>query len=153
MYGGGAIAGLVNLITKKPGTEPERSLLLNATSAGGIDASGFFSSMGQSVGSSLFTSYNKSIAYDPADNGFSAIPKFERWTFNPRLFLEGPNSELRFGINAIVEDRIGGDMDYIKGNRISPAYFEKSSTERLFQHKLNTPFNGHLAMNLSFETV
>ena len=131
LYGGGAIAGLVNLITKKPGTEPERSLLLNATSAGGIDASGFFSSMGQSVGTSLFTSYNKSNAYDPADNGFSAIPKFERWTFNPRLFLEGPNSELRFGINAVVEDRIGGDMDYIKGNRISPAYFEKSSTERI----------------------
>jgi outer membrane receptor for ferrienterochelin and colicins len=145
LYGGGAIAGLVNLITKKPGAEPESSLLLNATSAGGIDASGFFSSMGQSVGSSLFTSYNKSNAYDPADNGFSAIPKFERWTFNPRLFVEGPNSELRLGINAVIEDRIGGDMDYIEGNRINPAYFEKSSTER--------PLNGYLAMNLSFETV
>ena len=42
LYGGGAIAGLVNLITKTPGTEPEQSFLLNATSADGIDASGFF---------------------------------------------------------------------------------------------------------------
>jgi len=87
--------------------------------------------MNQSLGTSLFTSYNKSNAYDPADNRFSAIPKFERWTFNPRLFLEESNSVLRLGINAVVEDRIGGDMDYISGNRISPAYFEQSSTERL----------------------
>ena len=33
LYGGGAIAGLVNLVTKKPGIEPETSMLLNATSA------------------------------------------------------------------------------------------------------------------------
>ena len=44
LYGGGAIAGLVNLVTKKPGIEPETSMLLNATSAGGLDASGFHTS-------------------------------------------------------------------------------------------------------------
>jgi len=131
LYGGGAIAGLVNLITRKPGAEAERSFLLNSTSAGGTDVSGFFSGRVEDVGASLFTSYNSSEAYDPADNGLSAIPEFERWTLNPRLFLEGDNSELRMGISAVKEDRLGGSMDYIDGQRVPALYFEDSDTQRL----------------------
>ena len=131
LYGGGSIAGIVNLISKKPDGESERSLLLNGTSAGGVDASGFFSGMSGDVGASLFTSYNTSEAYDPADNGLSAIPEFERWTFNPQLFFEGERSELRLGLSAVVEDRLGGGIDFIKGRRDVPAYYEDSSTERL----------------------
>jgi len=131
LYGGGAISGLVNLITKTPGDEPERSLLFNATSAGGLDASGFFSGTQGRIGTTLFTSYNRSDAYDPADIGLSAIPEFERWTFNPGLFVQGDNSTLSLGLNAVFEDRLGGDMDYIAGNRSGPAYFEDSTTRRL----------------------
>ena len=131
LYGGGAIAGLVNLISRTPGTDAERSLLLNATSARGVDASGFFSDGNAEFGSTLFTSYNRSEAYDPADNGLSAIPEFERITLNPRLFFSGPNSELTAGFNAVAEDRLGGDMVYIAGNRTAPAWFEASSTKRL----------------------
>ena len=43
LYGGGAIAGLVNLVTKRPSDQPELSVILNATSADGFDASTFFS--------------------------------------------------------------------------------------------------------------
>ena len=131
LYGGGAIAGLVNLISKKPGAEAERSLLMNATSAGGVDLSGYFAAMEDGIGSSLFTSYNSSEAYDPADNGLSAIPEFERWTFNPGLFIEGENSQLRIGLSAVKENRLGGSMDHIEGRRIPATYFEDSATERL----------------------
>lgn len=152
LFGGGAIAGLVNLISKTPGSEPERSLLLNGTSAGGMDASGFFSGMNDGIGATLFTSYNRSEAYDPADNGFSAIPEFERVTFNPRLFLEGDNSELSFGVSAVVEDRLGGSMDYIDGNRNQPAYFEDSETTRLatqFQYNYHLPSGDELVLRNS----
>ena len=136
LYGGGAIAGLVNMVTRTPEAEPEASLLVNATSAGGQDVSGFFAGQrdtgdGTIVGGTLFTSYNRADAYDPADNGLSAIPEFERWSFNPRLFLSGDNYEFNGGINVAVEDRLGGDMRYIEGNATSPAYFESSSTERV----------------------
>jgi len=130
LYGGGAIAGLVNLVTKKPGIEPETSMLLNATSAGGLDASGFHTSTQGSLGKRIFASYNKSDAYDSADNGFSAIPEFERWTLNPHLFIEGSNSQFSLGFNAVKENRIGGDMDYIDGDRNAAAYFEKIATDR-----------------------
>jgi outer membrane receptor for ferrienterochelin and colicins len=39
LYGGGAIAGLVNLISKVPENDPELTVLLNGTSAKGADAS------------------------------------------------------------------------------------------------------------------
>ena len=130
LYGGGAIAGLVNLVTKKPGVEPETSMLFNSTSAGGLDASGFHISTQGSLGKRIFASYNKSDAYDSADNGFSAIPEFERWTLNPHLFIEGSNSQFSLGFNAVKENRIGGDMDYIDGDRNAAAYFEKIATDR-----------------------
>lgn len=131
LYGGGAIAGLVNLVTKKPGDEPEISMVLNGTSASGLDLSGFLSHRSETSGASLFTSYNSSEAYDPADIGLSAIPEFERWTVNPRLFFYGEDSEFNIGLNMVKENRLGGDMKYIDGNRSRPAYFEDSDTFRV----------------------
>ena len=137
LHGGGAIAGMINLISKEPSPEPEASILLNSTSAGGFDVSGFFSNKAEVVGATLFTSYNSSEAYDPAGNGLSAIPEYERWTVNPRLFFEGKNSETNLGLNAVKEERIGGSLDYIRGHRLPLEYFEKNETTRVssqFEH-------------------
>jgi outer membrane receptor for ferrienterochelin and colicins len=131
LYGAGAIAGLVNLITKKPQRDPETSLLVNLTSAGGMDVSAFHSSSHDQKGVTIFSSYNKGDAYDPADNGFTAIPKFNRWTFNPTLFFSKPTSEMSVGFSAIKENRIGGDMSYIAGEKAQPSYFEQVETDRL----------------------
>lgn len=131
LYGGGAIAGLVNLVTKTPADESELSLLLNGTSAEGLDISSFASGRNESMGYTLFTSYNSSEGYDPADIGLSAIPEFERWTLNPRLFIYGENSELNLGFTMVKEDRLGGDMNYIAGNRSLAAYYEDSDTFRI----------------------
>ena len=131
LYGGGAIAGLVNLVTRRPGEEPELSLLLNATSADGLDASAFYAASGESTGTTVFASYNVSDGYDPAGINLSAIPEFERWTLNPKLFVYGEDSELMFGVSMVKEDRLGGDMSYIAGERSQAAYYEDSSTLRL----------------------
>lgn len=131
LYGGGAIAGLVNLISKSPEAEPESLILVNATSAGGQDVSGYFSGQRENVGATLYTAYNRSDAYDPADIGLSAIPEYERWSINPKLFVSNENSEFSAGINFSAEDRLGGDMQFIDGATNGPAYFESSETRRL----------------------
>ena len=41
LYGGGAIAGLVNLITIMPEDDPELSIMLNLTSALGVTGNAF----------------------------------------------------------------------------------------------------------------
>ena len=133
LYGGGAIAGLVNLISRDPGEEREISFMINGTSAGGLDVSGFYGDTFGKTGLTVFGSRNSSEPYDPADIGLTAIPKFERYTFNPRLFFEvGPNTDLNIGINFSTEDRIGGDIQYIKGNGdVIHSYFESNESNRL----------------------
>ena len=86
LYGGGAIAGLVNLISKSPAAERELKFHLDATSAGGWNTSGFYGEKYGKAGLTLFASRNSNAPYDPSNTGLTAIPKFERYTVNPRLF-------------------------------------------------------------------
>ena len=132
LYGGGAIAGLVNLVSKTPKAERELNFLVNGTSASGLDASGFYSQKFKKVGSTIFASYNHGTPYDPANIGLTAIPKFDRYTFNPKLFFYiNKNTSANFGLNATYENRIGGDIKYIEGKADSiHSYFEKNKTNR-----------------------
>lgn len=128
LYGGGAIAGLVNLVSKTPTDERELSFLANATSAKGLDLSSFYSQRFGKVGVTVYGSRNTASPYDPADIGLTAIPKFERYTINPRLFVYGKNTTANVGVSYITEDRIGGSMDYIKKG--TAGYYEENNTDR-----------------------
>lgn len=133
LYGGGAIAGLVNLISKTPELEGELSFLLNGTNAGGLDLSGFYGERNEKIGTTIFGAYNTNSPYDPADIGLSAIPKFERFTFNPRLFLyPSDRTKLNIGLNSTFEDRLGGNIAYIKNPEGNPnGFFEENKTQRI----------------------
>lgn len=133
LYGGGAIAGLVNLVSKAPTDERELRFLVNGTSAGGLDLNGFYSQKFNKVGLTLFASRNSSRPYDPSDEGFTAVPKTERYVFNPKLFVYfSDRTRLNVGLNTVFEDRIGGDIKLIKdeGDALH-SYFEKNKSSRL----------------------
>jgi iron complex outermembrane receptor protein len=144
LYGGGAIAGLVNLITKKPKEEKELSLMLNGTSALGLDASAFYAQKFDKVGTTIFASYNLGTPYDPSDVGFTAIPKFSRVTISPKLFVYfNDKTTLNVGLQTTIEERIGGDIIYIEdGGSSEHSYFEKNNTNRVstqvgIEHSIN----------------
>lgn len=144
LYGGGAIAGLVNLVSKTPNEKRELDLMLNGTSAKGFDASGFYSKKFKKIGTTFFASYNMGSPYDPAKIGLSAIPKFTRYTVNPKLFVYfNEKTTLNFGLNTTMENRVGGDMKYIAGEFDSiHSYFEENLTNRIssqlvLEHVLN----------------
>ena len=128
LYGGGAIAGLVNLVSKTPASKREISFLANGTTAKGLDLSGFYSQRFNKLGVTIFGSGNSGSPYDPADIGLTAIPKFDRYTINPRLFLYGQKTNANIGFGYVTENRIGGSMDYIKNGMAG--YFEKNNTDR-----------------------
>ncbi|RNI24058.1 TonB-dependent receptor [Rufibacter latericius] len=131
LYGGGAIAGLVNLITKKPTEAGELSFMGNVTSARGLDLSTFYGKRFGKLGVTVFASRNTTEAYDPADIGLSAIPELERYTLNPMLYLYPTDrTRISLGLNATVEDRLGGDMRYLDGETESGFYFERNDTRR-----------------------
>jgi iron complex outermembrane receptor protein len=128
LFGGGAIAGLVNLVSKTPTDNRELNFLSNATTAGGLDLSGFYSEKYGKVGLTIFTSRNSNRAFDPAAIGLTAIPKFERYTINPRLFIYANKTTADLGVTYILENRTGGSMDYINNN--STGFYEKNNTKR-----------------------
>ncbi|RRN76923.1 TonB-dependent receptor, partial [Pseudoxanthomonas sp. SGD-10] len=144
LYGGGAIAGLVNLISKTPTYERDLGFHLNGTSGRGLDINGFYGQRFNKIGTTIFASHNRNAAYDPAKNGLSAIPQFERYVLNPKLFVYfNEKTKLNFGINTTIESRLGGDMLYIKGNGDNTnQYFEENKTQRystqfVFDHIIN----------------
>jgi iron complex outermembrane receptor protein len=130
LYGGGAIAGLINLVSKMPKNERDLNFHINGTSAGGLDINGFYAQQFKKIGTTIFASSNTNRAYDPAGTGLTAIPKFQRYTINPKLYWNfNAKTNLNIGINSTWEDRTGGDIQYIKGH--SPnGYFEKNKTTR-----------------------
>jgi len=132
LFGGGAIAGLVNLISRTPEKAPKLNFIINGTNAKGADASVFYSERRKYMGTTLLSSFNYNDPYDPAGNGFSAIPEIRRFTINPKLFLfpDGHNSGW-FGINTTVEKRYGGDMQVLSGHADSLyQYFEQNNSFR-----------------------
>ena len=80
----------------------------------------------------MFASYNLGSPYDPADIGLTAIPKFNRYTFNPKLFFYfDENTTITVGFNKTKEERTGGDILYIDGKGdATHSYFEKNLTDR-----------------------
>ena len=140
LYGGGAIAGLVNLVSKMPTTERELSFLLNGTTARGFDVSGFYGQRFSKVGTTIFASYNTSRAYDPSDIDFSAIPQYDRLNISPKLFVYiSPETTGSIGLNSMLENRLGGDMHYIREEDVGGhTYYERNKSQR---HSVQLNFN------------
>lgn len=132
LYGGGAIAGMVNLISRRPTEEQDLRFFINGTSAKGLDLSGFYGKKFGKVGITIFGSRNSNAPYDPADIDLTAIPKFERYTINPKLFIDfDDRTSLDVGFNYTTEDRLGGDIKYIEGDGdATHQYFENNETQR-----------------------
>ena len=59
LYGGGAIAGLVNLISKTPEEERDFSIHLNGTTGKGLDINSYFGQKFNKVGATVVASYNR----------------------------------------------------------------------------------------------
>lgn len=150
LYGGGAIAGLINLISKKPNPEGETLLLTNVTSAQGLDLSAFTSKQERNFGYTFFTSGNFQNAYDNNDDNFSDLPRIQKFTIRPIIFIKLLDRiTLEIGAAYQSEDRFGGSIPVIK-NQLDPNYtfFERNRSDRLL-----TTFNYSWAVSKNHRYV
>lgn len=132
LYGGGAIAGLINLITKEPNDKKEISFLANVNQTSALDLSGFYAERYKKTGLTIYAASNFQKAYDVNNDGFSDIPKFNRYTINPKFFYY-PNDKttFSFGVNAGFEKRTGGDMQVINNKtNATHTFFETNNSNR-----------------------
>jgi len=132
LYGGGAIAGLINLITKVPTAEREISFLANVNQTNALDLSAFYGEKYKKTGLTFFASSNAQKAYDANKDGFSDIPKYTRYSLNPKFYYY-PNDKttLSIGVNAGFEKRIGGDMLAINNKADAVhTFYESNNSDR-----------------------
>lgn len=133
LYGGGAIAGLINMISKTSDEEPALDIMLTQTQALGSTANVFYSKRNENFGMSLYGSGHYQKAYDPENDGFSNLPKTKSISFNPKFFYyPSDKTTFWFGLNGTYDDRIGGDITKIEsGENGIHQYTEKNISKRL----------------------
>ncbi len=118
LYGGGAIAGMLNLVSKKPklGKE-EHSITLNTSTLKENNANIFFSGRNKKLGYTLFGGGTLQKQVDVNNDGFSDVPSIKSTFIHPRLFAYlNEKSTLILGYTLNYEDRNGGDMKVLDKN-------------------------------------
>ncbi len=139
LYGGGAIAGIVNLLTKKANKD-ETLLHINLSHIGAKDFNAFTSKQFGKWGFTNLASMHIHNPYDADENGFSDIAQVSKFNFNPKLFYN-PNKkmELYLGAGMTKENRKGGSMSKIRNENPNTLYFldEQESSRTTTQFSAN----------------
>ena len=115
LYGGGAIAGMINLISKTPKLkDPQHSILINYSTLNEFNLNTFHSGRNKKTGYTFFAGTTLQRAKDVNKDGFSDVPDLKSFFFHPKLFLY-PNEKntLTLEYDGTFEDRNGGDMQVL----------------------------------------
>lgn len=108
LYGGGAIAGLVNLVTKTYEDEGT-TIMLNGLSTVGGDLNIFSAGKVGEIGYTAYISGVAQKAYDVNNDGFAEVPKTNRIHAEPTIWIPiGSAATLRTGIGFTRDKRQGG---------------------------------------------
>ena len=131
-YGGGAIAGVVNFVSKEPEDEPVTNMIFNQTSAGGTDFSVFNSRKLSRFGYTFLGSVNYQREYDVDDDDFTELPRTRSFNLSPRLFFYlDDDTRLTVGNSTSYQNRKGGDVFVIRDRADGlHQYFEQNDSFR-----------------------
>ena len=132
LYGGGAIGGLINLISKRPGYEQEGIFTLNQSTLRESNFNTYIAKRNKKAGYNFFGGVTHQGAVDVNDDSFSDVPKLDAVILHPRFFFY-PDSKttIALGYTGTFESRNGGDMQVIKGKGDAlHQFFEKNKTGR-----------------------
>ncbi|HEX9939305.1 MAG TPA: TonB-dependent receptor [Longimicrobium sp.] len=110
LYGSSALGGVVNLVSRRPGDEAERELLLNQTTRNGTDVVGFAAApLSEAWGYSLLASLHRQARADVDGDRWTDMPGYRRAVVRPRLFWStGAGRSVFVTAGATVENREGG---------------------------------------------
>jgi iron complex outermembrane receptor protein/outer membrane receptor for ferrienterochelin and colicins len=131
-YGGGAIAGVVNFISKEPEKARATSLIINQTSALGTDFSLYDSQKFKRFGYAFLSSLSVQKEYDVDDDDFTELPRTLSLGLSPRLFFYvNEQTRLVIGNSTSYQKRKGGDVFVIRDQADNfHQYFETNNSVR-----------------------
>ena len=113
LYGAGAMGGVINLLSRRPGRESEQEFLLNRSTRGATDAVTFLSGpLSGGWSASLLGSGHWQETNDVNDDAWADLPGYGRAVVRPRVFWDGGNGRTFFATTGFTyEDRDGGTPD------------------------------------------
>lgn len=132
LYGGGAIGGLINLISKRPSYSQEGIITLNQTTLKESNFNTYIGKRNKNIGYNFFGGVTHKVAVDINGDGLSDVPKTDAIIVHPKLFFY-PSSKttIALGYTGTFETRNGGDMEVINGNKGGiHQFFEKNIINR-----------------------
>lgn len=139
LYGGGAIGGLINFISKAPTDSARTTLTFNATSLKEYNLNAFTSKKTGKLGLTLFGGANIKTPYDVNGDGFSEVPEHKNVTLHPRVFYDfNSENKLIVGLTTSYDTRMGGDMRAILYKTDSVHTFLQK--EKTFRNTLDASF-------------
>jgi len=155
LYGGGAIAGMINIISRGPSEHMKGTILVNASTLKERNLNTFWSGkLSKKVGYTLFAGANVKSAVDVNNDGFSEIPEHQDYIFHPRFFFDfSSNSKLNIGLSSTIDDRKTGDMTAIaEGRTASHPYLR---TEKTLRNSIDIEYTHFTSATnvLSFKTA
>jgi len=115
LYGGGAIGGLINFLSKEPSDSATAILTMNYTTLQETNFNSFLSGKRRMVGGTLFAGANLKTAQDINSDGFAEVPEQRNIILHPRLFFY-PSKRLtgNLGFTFAHDERTGGDTHALK---------------------------------------
>ena len=135
LYGGGAVAGLVNLVSKTPtrGT-PQFAATLNQSTLQETNLTTFAAQRGPRWGYSFFGGLTRQQDMDGDGDGFVDVPRVRSLTVHPRLFYyPTTHSQLAIGYAGTFDERRGGDQTVLRAGPDPAAdhtYFVSNTSQR-----------------------
>jgi iron complex outermembrane receptor protein/outer membrane receptor for ferrienterochelin and colicins len=132
LYGGGAIGGLVNIISRKPVMQQEAVVSLNQSTLNETNFNTYLSKKYKTIGYTFFGGYNFQKAADVNKDGFSDVTGLHGLVLHPKLFLyPDDKTTVTAGYTGTFENRNGGDMEVLAGKADAVhQYFEKNTIRR-----------------------
>ena len=133
LYGAGALGGVVDLISRRPGKDPAREALINRTSRGGTDAVLFAAQpLSDHWSATLLTGGHWQQRNDVDEDGWADLAGYSRGVVRPRLFWNDDSGRSLFATGgAMWEQRDGGTMPSAVLPATGEPFLESLDTTRL----------------------
>jgi len=113
LYGAGAMGGIVNLISRRPGPDPQHEFLINQSTRGATDAVTFLSRpLARGWSTSVLAGGHWQRTTDVNHDAWADLPGYERGIVRPRVFWDGGQGRTFFATTGMTwEGRHGGTPD------------------------------------------
>ena len=149
LYGGGAIGGMINIVSKTPNSEtPEITAVLNRSNLKETNLNTYYAQKYGKAGLTLFIGLTDQKAVDVNGDGFSDSPLIKQLSFHPRFFYTfSEKNKLNLGYSLINEKRAGGVVDAVNNEEnnsskfVSATDFQRHTVDYNFNHEFR---KGHV---------